>query len=270
VSTPDAVSVRFVDSRAARWLGPLVLPAVALAGYQQLATSGATPYFPSLSDIAAAASQLWFGEGFVRDVLPSLTNLAIGYAAGVILGVSLGLLLGRLPAIGTAVQPVIAFGLTMPAVALLPVFLIVFGIGAHMQQAVITMSVFFVMVVNTADGVRRTDPVLLDLAQVYRLPRWRRILQIVLPAASNQVLAGARVGLSAALMVMVVGEMVGASNGIGAVTLLAQQDFAYARMWAGIVLLAVLGVVLNLGFVAVERRLGVHLGLNPADTEGVS
>lgn len=270
MSTTDVARVPLVDRRAVRWLAPLLLPALALAGYQQLATTGATPYFPTLSDIATAASQLWFGEGFVRDVLPSLTNLAIGYVAGVILGVSLGLLLGRLPALGTAVQPVIAFGLTMPAVALLPVFLIVFGIGAQMQQAVITMSVFFVMVVNTTDGVRRTDPVLLDLARVYQLPRWRRTLQLVLPAAANQVLAGARVGLSAALLIMVVGEMVGASNGIGAVTLLAQQDFAYPRMWAGIVLLAALGVVLNLGFVAVERRLSARLSLTLADTEGVS
>ncbi|MGC3995007.1 MAG: ABC transporter permease subunit [Propionicimonas sp.] len=257
-----------VDRLWARVLVPLVVPALALAGYQAVATSGRNPYFPPLGTIAAAANELWFGEGLTRDVLPSLANLAVGYVSGLTLGLVVGLVLGRVPVARAIIQPLVSFGLTLPTVALLPVFLIVFGVGAQMQQAVIALSVFFVAVINTADGVRSTDPVLLDLVRVYRIPRLRRTFQVIVPAASTHILAAARVGLSSALLVMVVGEMVGASHGIGAVTLLAQQEFAYARMWAGIVLLAGLGVLFNLGFMAVERRLTARLGLPLASPGG--
>lgn len=256
----QAVRPPAVDRWWARLFVPAVVPVLLLIGYQAVASSGQNPYFPILPKIAGAAGELWFGAGLSRDVLPSLGNLLIGYATGLLLGVALGVLLGRVPMARRVVAPLVAFGLTLPTVALLPLFLIAFGIGAAMQQAVIAFAVFFVAVINTADGIRGTDPVLLDYARVYRLTRWRRIGLVIIPAAAPSILAAARVGLSAGLLVMVVGEMVGASHGIGAVTLLAQQDFAYDRMWAGIVLVGLLGIAINVGFLPLERRLAGRLG----------
>ncbi len=255
-----AVRPPAVDRWWARLFVPAVVPVLVVIAYQALASSGENPYFPPLQEIISAAGELWFGPGLTRDVLPSLWNLAVGYSTGLLLGVALGLLLGRVEVARRILAPLVAFGLTLPTVALLPLFLIAFGIGAAMQQAVIAFAVFFIAVVNTTDGIRDTDPVLLDYSRVYRLNRWRRIALVIVPAAAPNILAAARVGLSAGLLVMVVGEMVGASHGIGAVTLLAQQDFAYDQMWAGIVLLGLLGIAINVGFLALERRLAGRLG----------
>lgn len=269
-STPKpVVKRRSVDSWWARWIVPAVLPILIVTAYAVYAEQAANPYFPTIPRILDAAGTLWIGDGFTRHVVPSLSNLFIGYFAGLVIGLAAGVLLGLHDGIRQAWSPVVYFGLTLPPVALLPIFLIVFGIGSTMQRAVIALSVFFIVVINTADGVRTTDPVLFDVSAVYRVPRWRIITQFVLPAASAHILAAARVGLAAALLVMVVGEMVGASRGIGAVTLLAQQEFAYDRMWAGIALLAALGVVLNLGFLAIERRLLHILGVDDATPKGV-
>ncbi|MDK9672212.1 ABC transporter permease [Propionibacterium freudenreichii] len=260
--------VPVADRRWARYLVPVLVPALLVAIYQLI--SGSSPYLPGIGEIAAASRQMWTGAGFSANVVPSLTNLAVGYLAGLVLGLAVGVALGRAVVLRELLAPVIAFGLNLPGVAMLPVFLIAFGIGPRMQQGVIAFAVFFVVVINTTAGVRNTEPLLVDMARVYRLPRWRRICQVILPAASVSVLAGARVGLSAALLVMVVGEMVGASNGIGAQTLLAQQNFDYAQMWAGIVLLAALGIVLNLGFLAAERRLTHRLRLPAANLQETS
>lgn len=258
-----------IDSWWAKYLVPAVLPILILIGYSAYSAQAATPYFPTIPEIWSASRDLWFGDGFSRHIVPSLSNLFIGYFIGLLLGLTAGVILGLYRGFREAWSPVIYFGLTLPPVALLPIFLIVFGVGSTMQRAVIALSVFFITVINTTDGVRNTDPVLFDLTAVYRVPRWRVILQVVLPAASAHILAAARVGLAAALLVMVVGEMVGASRGIGAVTLLAQQEFSYDRMWAGIALLALLGIVLNLGFLALERRLLQLLGVGDATPKGV-
>jgi ABC-type nitrate/sulfonate/bicarbonate transport system permease component len=203
---------------------------------------------------------MWLGTGFRRDVLPSLSNLVLGYLTGVIAGVGVGLLLGQIELLRLIIQPLVSFALTVPPVALLPLFLIALGIGDTMQRSVIAAAVFFVMVVNTVTGVLDTDPLLQDMSRSYGIRGARRVVQVVVPAAATSILAGARVGVSVALLVMVVGEMMGAANGIGAKTLLAQQGFGYDQMWAGVVLLAVLGVALNLLFVLLERRLLRRLG----------
>lgn len=245
----------------ARYLVPAIIPALLIACYQWYASTGDSVYFPTLGAIGDAGGQLWFGPGFHQDVLPSLLNLAIGYVVGMVLGVALGVAIGRSPIFRKVVQPLISFGLTLPPVALLPVFLIIFGVGTGMHRGIIGFAVFFVAVVNTAAGVSAIDPVLDDVAAVYRLPRGRRVLNLVIPAASVAIIAAARIGLNVGVLVMVVSEMIGTANGIGAVTLLAQQKFAYAEMWAGIVLLAVIGIVLNLAFRALERGLLRRLGL---------
>jgi ABC-type nitrate/sulfonate/bicarbonate transport system permease component len=92
------------------------------------------------------------------------------------------------------------------------------------------------------------------VARAYRLTRRRRILAIVLPGASPQIMAGLRVGLQTAILLMVVSELVASTNGIGFFILQSQQQFDIANMWAGIIALGLLGYILNGAFGIVERR----------------
>lgn len=269
MSAPS-VALRLAPSRVGRLLWSLILPVALVVGYQLWSARAGNPYFPTIPEMLVSFKETWIGPGFATNVLPSLSNLARGYALGLVLGVLAGVVLGRVPPVRQALNPLVYFILTVPAVALLPLFLIVFGIGPQLQVGVIAFAVFFYVLVTTADAIRGIEPVLLDVAAIYRLRGWRRLLFVLLPAAVPQILSAARVTVSLGVLVMVVSEMVGASRGIGAVTLVAQQSFAYDQMWAGMILLAILGIGLNALLSFAERRLLLRAGYVTSTREGSS
>lgn len=247
--------------RGAAWrLLPFLVPALLVGAYVLEAASG-NQYFPTIGAVADATRTLWFGKGFSQNVVPSLSNFAVGYAVGLVAGAVVGVVLGEIRALRDIVWPVVSFALTLPPVVLLPLLILVMGIGPTVQRTVIAFAVFILAVVNTTDGVRSNDMAHRDLASAYRVGGLRRIFCIVVPGAIAHMLAAARVGLSVALLLMVVGEMLGASHGIGAAILLAQDEFSYSQLWSGVVLLALLGIIFNFVFVALENRLLRVLGL---------
>jgi sulfonate transport system permease protein len=239
-----------------RWTGVLwqaILPVGLVVGYQVWAVRARNPYFPTAGAIAGEFRTTWIGPGFSEQVLPSLENLAGGYLIGLLAGVAGGVVLGRVRVLRDLLGPLAGFGQTLPAVALLPIFVVALGVGSTMRVGVIVFSVFFVVLVNTTAGMRAVDAAVIDVGRAYRIGPARRLFLLLLPASAPYIVSAARTSLSIAVLVMVVSEMVGAPRGIGAVTLLAQQDFQYARMWAGMVLLALLGYLLNAAFALVER-----------------
>jgi sulfonate transport system permease protein len=239
----------------------LVLPITLVVLYQWWASNADNPYFPPVQEIASSFREMWIGDGITQHILPSLWNLARGYVAGVVGGMAGGIVIGRVPALWRAFAPVISFVLTLPPVALLPLFIVAFGVGSALQVGIIVFAVFFTVLVNTAVALRDVDPTLHDVAASFRIRGVRRLCTVLLPAAAPQILAASRSSLSVALLVMVVSELVGASRGIGAATLVAQQSFQYSDMWAGMVLLAFLGYGLNRLFTTCERPLLRRLGV---------
>jgi len=112
----------------------------------------------------------------------------------------------------------------------------------------------FPILLNTIDGVRGIEPGLEDVARSFRLTRRQRIFTIQLPSAAPRIFAGMRIALSIAFIMMIVTEMIGATSGIGFVTLNAQQNFQVPLMWSGMILLGILGALLNFLFLLLERR----------------
>lgn len=245
----------------------VAVPIVLIAAYQLWSTSKDSPFFPSIGSIAEAFRETWLGSGFALNVVPSLRNLAVGYLLGVVLGVSIGALLARWRAVRLAIAPLTSFALALPAVALVPLFITVAGVGQQMQQSVIAFSTFIYMLVNTADGLARLSPSLRDVNEVFGITGLRRLMLVSLPSIAPRLLGAGRATLSLAVLIMVVSEMVGASAGIGAVTLTAQQSFQYDVMWSGMVLVAILGVGLNGLYSLVEKPLLTRAGLTPATSK---
>lgn len=233
--------------------GPLVLPVLLTVGYEFYSLHHHSLYFPTVVTIAHAFVTTWGLNGIKQDIIPSLYNLGVGYVGGVLIALIAGLVVARREWAYTALEPVVAFFLALPPITLLPIFLVVFGIGNKMQQSVIGFSVFFQVFVNTSDGLRTIDRTLTQTARLYHVRGLRKILVVELPAAGPQILAGARTALSLGVLVMIVSELVGAPHGIGAVTLDAQNGFNYPVMWAGMVLTALIGIVLNGLFSVAER-----------------
>lgn len=211
-------------------------------------------YFPPLSVITDELVSAWLGPRFVTDLLPSLGNFAVGFFLAVILGTGLGLLLGLSRVARDLTAPIVNFLRSLPPPALIPVVLILFGIGSPMSIALITLGGIWPTLLNTIDGVRSVDPQVRDLSRSYRLSRWQYISRIVLPNASPQIFAGYRITLQISIILIVVSEMVGSTKGLGFYVLQSQQLFLVPETWAGTIVLGVLGYLLTLIFVQIEKH----------------
>ena len=144
---------------------------------------------------------------------------------------------------------------------MIPVFIILLGTESTMRVTLIAFGSVWPILLNTIEGTRTVDPLQLDTAQAFRLPRYARLWRIVLPAAMPKIFAGMRVSLSLAVILMVVSELVASTNGIGYRIQNAQIMFLLTDMWCGIVLLALLGYTLNWLFLKFEdQALGWHRG----------
>lgn len=231
----------------------LAVPVAAIVLWWTLSAGSNSLYFPPLSKIVTSLRQIWLFDHFTTDALPSLGNLAVGLLLAAAIGVGAGVLLGLLPVIGDALTPPVEFLRAIPGVALLPAALLLFGLGPSMKIALIAYAAVWPILLNTIDGVRSVDPVVLDVANAYRLKRIDRLFRIVLPSASPAIVAGMRTSLSIGITVIIFSEMFGSTSGIGFQILSAQRNFAVPDMWAGIILLGIIGYLLNVAFRGFEH-----------------
>ncbi|MDQ2587807.1 ABC transporter permease [Saccharothrix yanglingensis] len=221
------------------------------------------PFFPRPTVIAEAARELWFtgplNTLFLTDtvfehVFPSVGRLLAGWAMAAVIGISLGVALGRSPKGMQYAGPLLTFMRSIPPPALVPVFLLLFNVGTQMQLVTIVFGVLWPILLNSVDGARSVDATKYETSAVFRIPKPQWVLGVVLPSAAPKIFAGLRVSLSLSLVLMVVSELVGTDNGIGSQLLVAQREFDFPDMWAGIILLGVLGYALNTVLLAFERK----------------
>jgi ABC-type nitrate/sulfonate/bicarbonate transport system permease component len=196
------------------------------------------------------------------DILPSLINLITGFLIAVVVGLLVGLILGRITWVRELCLPLINFGRSIPPIMLIPPLVLVLGIGDEGKIAIIAFGAVFPVCLATIDGMRQTDPVLLDMSRSIGLGKVTTLRQVYLPSAAPSIFGGIQVALQISLVLMVASEMLAAFRGLGYITMQAQLSFDSRTMWAGIVLLALLGFGLNLIFTFVRRRvLAWHIGM---------
>jgi ABC-type nitrate/sulfonate/bicarbonate transport system permease component len=242
--------------------------AVAVALWQ-LATATVVPedyrlFFPPPTTIAKTGLHTWFSgpvshaflsSTAVDNMLPSLGRLLGGWALAAVAGILIGVLLGRSKHAIEYVDPLIQLGRSIPAPALIPVFIVLFKLGTTMQVAVIVFGVIWPILLNAIEGARSVEPLQLDIARVFKLTFLERLRLITIPAAAPKIFAGLRISLSLSIILMVTSEMIGATNGVGYFLASARKSFLLPEMWSAIVLLGILGYVLNTVFLWIERRL---------------
>lgn len=233
----------------------LWLPVVLVLLWFILSAGSNSFYFPPLSRILTEFASIWFLEGIINNLLPSLGRILLGFFIALFIGVVAGTILGLLRRLEEAIRPLLEFLRSTPGVALLPIATLFLGIGEEMKIAMITLACTWPILLNAIDGVRSVEPVLLQVAKSYRLTLWQRIRFIFIPNAGPQICAGARLSLAIAAVVMVVTEMIGSPGGVGYFVLNAQRNFDILSMWTGIIMLGLLGYLLNLAFRMVESRL---------------
>ncbi|MGO4560048.1 ABC transporter permease [Mesorhizobium sp. 2RAF21] len=205
-------------------------------------------YFPTPDAIARRFKDLWLFAYFATDVLPSLRNLLLGYLCATILGITIGTALGLLKPLRLVFVPLLDFARSIPIIMLIPPFVLTLGIGDVSKLAIITLGTFFPIALATIDGVRRIDPALLDVTRSLLLPWHKELFVAWLPSAAPSIAGGMQTGLQFAFILMVASEMLAAYRGLGFRTMQAQLTFDSTSVWAGIVLLAILGFSLNAVF----------------------
>jgi ABC-type nitrate/sulfonate/bicarbonate transport system permease component len=222
-------------------------------------------YLPPLRQILEAFASVWLGARLVDDVLPSVARLLTGFALAGLAGVTLGVMVGSSPRLRAACEPVLEFLRAIPPPVLVPIFILVAGIGTAMKVLVIISGCLWPILLNTVEGVRARDEVLEDTCRAYGIRGQARLRHLVLRAASPQIVTGMRQALSIGIILMVISEMFAASSGLGFTIVQFQRGFAIPEMWSGILLLGLLGVVLSFGFRLAENRvLSWYQGLRQA------
>lgn len=246
-----------------RFLQIGALPAALIFLWWLISTVSEAYYIPTPDVIASAFVELWFSERFLTDAVPSIVRLLSGFALAGVLGVAIGVVLGLSPVLRAVCEPVLEFLRAIPPPVLVPVLMLFAGIGDTMKVLVIVLGCIWPILLNTVEGVRAVDPVLSDTCRCYGIGGLRRLRTLVLRSASPQIMAGLRQALSIAIILMVISEMFASSSGLGYTIQLFQDTFAISQMWAGIVLLGLIGVVLSTIFRHIENYvLAWHRGLN--------
>jgi ABC-type nitrate/sulfonate/bicarbonate transport system permease component len=183
-----------------------------------------------------------------------VARLLAGWAIAAVFGAAAGIALGLSPVLSDCANPVLAFVRALPPTMLVPLFLVLFHIGTEMQLATIVFGSIWPVLMNAVDGARQVDRTKVETARIFGIGPLRRVLTIVLPSALPKIFAGLRVSLSIALILMVVSEQIGGTDGLGYLVATSPAESDYPKTWAGIVMISALGYLLNRVLVFVERR----------------
>lgn len=232
----------------------VVVPVALIGAWWAWTASAQRTYFPVVPTIARSVYHSWLFADVGSDLAPTLERLVIGYGIAVVLGVAVGTLIGLSSVLRDCATPIVEFLRSTPPPVLIPLAIVVLGLGDTTAVAVVAFASVWPVLLNTVDGVAATDPLLMETARSFRLPRSTVVGKVVLPAASPRIFAGARTSLAIAIIVVVVAEMLTGQQGVGFYILRAEQTFHIADMWSGMIVLGVLGYLLNVVFELVERR----------------
>jgi ABC-type nitrate/sulfonate/bicarbonate transport system permease component len=209
-------------------------------------------YIPPVSQILSSLMALVITGDIAVHLLISLGRFVAGYVIAAVMAVTLGVILGYLRLLHSFLHTVIEFLRPMPSVAIIPVALLFLGIGDSMIIAVTVYASLWPILVNTIEGVRYVDPLLIDTGRTFGLGRWQILRRIILPAASPFIVTGLRISLAIALILVTTAEMIAGSQGLGFFVLDEERSLRTANMYAGVFVVAVLGYLLNRIFLAWE------------------
>ena len=203
--------------------------------------------------IARSAGQLISSGTLPSDLVATLARLAVGFAIGAVGGTAVGLLLGVVRPLRAALSPLFTALYAIPQIALLPLLLVIFGIGETAKVLTVVAVTFFVLEINALSAVRHFDPRLIEAGRAYGASRAKMFLHVLLPGSLPAIFTGLRVAIALGLVVITATEFVASNNGLGFLVWNSWQLFEPDQMYVGMATIALLGVALTGVIVAIER-----------------
>lgn len=207
------------------------------------------------SAISRAFAQVLVSGEFQRQALVSLHVFAVGLIAALALGIALGLLMGRYRLAEYLLDPYVYALDATPRVALIPLLLLWFGLGASSRIAIVFLSGLFPVLLNTFSGVRTVSAGLVDIGRAYGARQGKIFTKIILPAALPFIMAGIRLAVGRALIGIITAEMFTAVTGLGALLIRYSSALATDKFFVPVIFLALLGVVLSSAVERLQKRL---------------
>ena len=211
--------------------------------------------FPPLSVVLAKLFEITVSGEILQQLGVSLWRATLGYAFAATFAIALGVVMGYWRRAHDACEITIELLRAVPPPAVIPIAMVFLGIGDALKVFIIFFACSFPILVNTIDGVRSVDPVLIRTARTFGLSRLQLVWKVILPVAGPHIMTGLRIATAIALILTVISEMIGATSGIGYFILGSQRTLQITSMYAGMLVLALTGYAINRAFQAADGRL---------------
>ena len=209
---------------------------------------------PPQTVLTALVAGVLPGGDLWPEIWPSLRRGLGGFAVALVLGVAGGIVVGSFNALEKILAPVLLFFRNLSILALFPVFLLFFGIGEQSKIAIVAWAAFWPIFINTTNAVKGVERILINAARTLGADKAYIFTYVVLPAAIPNIFPGIRLAASYAFTALVAAEYLGATEGLGIYIRASQERFEVSKMYAGIVVLGLIGVIVNLVLTKVEQR----------------
>jgi NitT/TauT family transport system permease protein len=211
-------------------------------------------FLPPLSEVLTTWWQLLISGELGAHTQASLLRSLSGFGLAIAAAIPLGLVIGWYRTAANLLNPLLEVFRNTAALALLPVFVLILGLGETSKVAIIFYACAWPILLNTISGVRTVDPLLVKSARSLGLGPVRLFQKVVLPAAVPTIFTGIRLAGAFSILILIAAEMVGAKAGLGYLINYAQYNFAVPDMYAGIITVSAIGLLVNQLLVVVERR----------------
>jgi len=242
-----------VQERLLSVLSPLLL--LALWEFLVRVKLADARFFPSPTMILGTFGSLAASGELSNHITMSLTRIVIGFLMGTVPALLLGVAMGLSPWVRAAINPIVGATYPIPKIAILPLIMLIFGLGEMSKYVIVAIAAFYLVLVNTMAGVINIEKIYLDVGKNFGASRWDMFTTIALPGALPMVFAGIRLAWGVALMVIVAAEFVGAKSGLGYLIWVSWQTFSVEQMYVGLITVSVLGYISSLLLDELERVL---------------
>lgn len=245
----------FLETPQPIWVAPIAILSL-LVLWELLCRSGVVSalYLPSPSAIVGTGFEMTVSGELLINAQASLYRIAVGFVVGSIAGVLIGLVTGFSRLAEAVGNPVIQALYPVPKLALLPLIILWLGIGELSKVTIISLGVFFPVVINTYSGVKNVDPLLVKTAVSFRASRISLVRKVILPDALPVIFAGLKLAAGTSLLLLVAAEMIAAKEGLGAMILHYGDLMLTTKLMVGVLTLSILGVAFNHGLNWLEKR----------------
>lgn len=211
-------------------------------------------FIPPFSKVISTFFSLILSGELVTHILISLQRALLGFGLGLLVAIPLGLIIGWFKGFEFYMDPLLQTFRQTSTIALLPVFMFLFGLGESAKVAIVFWGVLWAILLNTISGVKSVDPLLIKSAKSMGASPLTMFIKVILPSAFPTIFTGIRLSATTSILILIVAEMLGGSKGLGFLLFDTEMKIQIPKMFAVIITISIIGLIVNYSLQAIEKR----------------